>query len=124
MDVMQAGEGDDQYGGAVRTWSLTVLPSGARMPAPADLPLLQAAAHGGWVLPSSCRNGSCRACLCRMSQGAVRYAIAWPGLLAEEKQAGWILPCVAMPTADVVIEQRDAAQAAVAMPRGRPSRGF
>jgi hypothetical protein len=40
--------------------------------------------------------------------GEVRYDIEWPGLSAEEKAEGWILPCVAKPTSDVVIEQNGA----------------
>jgi len=126
MDLKQpdSADAEDQaLGRPAQRWSLTVLPAGVRVSAPADSALLQSAARGGWVLPSSCRNGSCRACLCRMTAGAVRYAIAWPSLLAEEKQAGWVLPCVAMPVADVVIEQPDAIAVATVLPR-RPARGF
>ena len=54
-------------------------------------------------MPSACRNGTCRACLCRLVSGSIRYQIDWPGLLAEEKADGWILPCVATATSDVVI---------------------
>jgi hypothetical protein len=39
-----------------------------------------------------------------MLQGEVTYRIEWPGLLREEKQEGWILPCVAMAASDLVIE--------------------
>lgn len=79
-------------------------PAGWPLDAPADLTLLQAASRAGIVLPSSCRNGSCRACICRLSGGRVAYRIEWPGLSAEEKGEGWILPCVAHPASDVVIE--------------------
>ena len=50
--------------------------------------------------------------LCRAPLGAVSYRIEWPGLLAEEKRAGWILPCVAHPATDLVIEQSHASRAA------------
>jgi hypothetical protein len=40
----------------------------------------------------------------RLVSGAVTYRMEWPGLLAEEKEEGWILPCVAYPTSDVVID--------------------
>lgn len=127
MTVTDPAPDDDRHvqpaACAAQTWSLTVQPADVRLVAPANMSLLQAAARGGWVLPSSCRNGSCRACLCRMTDGAVRYAIDWPSLLAEEKQEGWILPCVAMPVADVVIEQADARLATPLTPR-RPPRGF
>ena len=41
--------------------------------------------------------------LARLDSGQIRYTIDWPGLLAEEKQDGWILPCVALADSDVVI---------------------
>lgn len=66
--------------------------------------VLQAAEQAGIRLPSSCRNGTCRTCLCRASRGTVRHVIEWPGLSAEEKRDGYLLPCVAQPTADLLIE--------------------
>lgn len=39
----------------------------------------------------------------RLLSGRVSYRIEWPGLLAEEKAEGWILPCVAHPETDLVI---------------------
>jgi ferredoxin len=71
--------------------------------APPDLPLLVSAEHAGVLMASSCRNGTCRTCICRLVSGSVRYLIAWPGLSAEEKREGYILPCVAYPTADVTL---------------------
>ena len=38
------------------------------------------------------------------SSGQVRYEIEWPGLSAEEKAEGCILPCVATPETDLRIE--------------------
>lgn len=78
-------------------------PSGERFDAPADQPLLQAALRAGVVLRSSCRNGTCRTCLCRLGAGRVAYRIEWPGVSAEEKAQGYVLPCVAYPLADVVL---------------------
>ncbi|WP_284617341.1 2Fe-2S iron-sulfur cluster-binding protein [Aquabacterium humicola] len=83
---------------------MLVLPLDRRVAVGADQTLLQAALAAGVVLPSSCRNGSCRTCMCRLVDGRIGYRIAWPGLLAEEKAEGWILPCVAYPAGDVVIE--------------------
>jgi ferredoxin len=85
---------------------LTVLPLGQTVAAGTERPLLASALAAGLVLPSSCRNGSCRACMCRLLQGRIHYRMAWPGLLAEEKREGWILPCVAYPDSDVVIDTR------------------
>lgn len=66
--------------------------------------VLAAARAAGIVMPSSCRNGTCRICMCHMKQGAVRYKIEWPGLSVDEKDEGWILPCVAVAQADLVLE--------------------
>jgi ferredoxin len=71
--------------------------------------LLEAAQSAGIRLPRSCRNGSCRACRCKLLAGSVSYRIEWPGLLAEEKAEGWILPCVALPDAGLVVIEADAA---------------
>jgi ferredoxin len=78
-------------------------PSGRRFTAPADRPLLVAAAEAGVDLPSACRNGTCRTCLRALHSGQVHYRIPWPGLLPEEKTGGWVLPCVAYPLSDLVL---------------------
>lgn len=80
-----------------------LLPSGLCFPAPGDATLLDSAARHGIALPSSCRNGTCRTCLKPLRTGTVEYRIPWPGLLPEEKHAGWVLPCVAYPRSDVVL---------------------
>lgn len=72
--------------------------------APASVPLLQSALAAGVWLESSCRNGTCRSCICRLASGQVIYRIEWPGLSAEEKAEGYILPCVAYPASDLVIQ--------------------
>lgn len=80
---------------------------GSSFEAPSDLPLLLAAERTGIAnlqMASSCRNGTCRTCICRLVSGQVSYRIAWPGLSFEEKKEGYILPCVAYPASDVVIE--------------------
>ena len=77
--------------------------SGAVFDAPPDLPLLLAAERAGLQMPSACRNGTCRSCLCQLLEGRVHYRIAWPGLSAEEKSEGCILPCVAYAASDVTI---------------------
>lgn len=82
-------------------------PDGPAFAAPTDMPLLKAAELAGLGLASSCRNGTCRTCLCRLASGQVAYRIEWPGLSAEEKREGFILPCVAYPLSDVVIQPAD-----------------
>ncbi|QNA88639.1 2Fe-2S iron-sulfur cluster binding domain-containing protein [Massilia sp. Dwa41.01b] len=68
-----------------------------------DGTVLAAAEHAGIDLPSSCRNGTCRTCLCRLERGSVRYLVEWPGLSIEEKRENYLLPCVAVPLSDLVV---------------------
>jgi ferredoxin len=84
-------------------FELRIEPMGWRLRVPADQPLMTAARAQGVELPSSCRNGTCRTCICKLESGEVAYRIDWPGLSADEKREGWILPCVAHPVSDVVI---------------------
>lgn len=55
------------------------------------------------LIDSSCRNGTCRTCLCQLVSGQVTYRIEWPGLSLDEKREGFILPCVAHAASDVVL---------------------
>ena len=80
-------------------------PEGLQVDAWASQPLLISLEQGGSRWPSSCRNGSCRTCIGRLESGQVRYEIEWPGLLAEEKAQGYVLPCVAFPCSDVVLRE-------------------
>ncbi|MDB5879346.1 MAG: ferredoxin [Variovorax sp.] len=85
-----------------------VTPGGFEFEAESGQTLLRAAEAAGIELPSSCRNGTCRTCICLVSAGAgtgaVRHTIDWPGLSAEEKAEGWILPCVAEALGDVTLD--------------------
>jgi ferredoxin len=86
--------------------TITFQPAGWTVPAPADTTILHAAEQAGIDLPSSCRNGTCRTCICKLESGSVRYLVEWPGLSIEEKREGYILPCVAVPVGDVTVGQR------------------
>lgn len=83
---------------------ITVQPGGWTFDASADIALADAAALAGVELPRSCRNGTCRACLCRALAGEVRYLIEWPGLSPDEKAEGWLLPCIARAASDLVLD--------------------
>lgn len=74
---------------------LRIEPLGRELPLADGQTLLQAAAAAGLALRASCRVGSCRECMALLTEGRVRYRIDWPGLLAEEKAEGWVLPCAA-----------------------------
>ncbi|GAB3498319.1 2Fe-2S iron-sulfur cluster-binding protein [Curvibacter fontanus] len=70
-----------------------------------DRPLLISMEQGGIDWPSSCRNGTCRTCMTQLVSGTVRYEIEWPGLASEEKEEGYVLPCVAHPCSDVTLKE-------------------
>jgi ferredoxin len=89
-------------------FTVKVEPAGLQYDVEGDLSLLEAAEMSRIELPSSCRNGTCRTCMCTLVSGEVRYTVEWPGLSAEEKAEGYVLPCVARPTSNVVIEQSQA----------------
>lgn len=42
--------------------------------------------------------------MCRLKSGRVRYDIQWPGLSADEKKDGYILPCIAFAESDLVLD--------------------
>ena len=91
---------------------IRVLPGGFEFEAEAALEvdegsgqtLLHAAEAAGIGMLSSCRNGTCRTCICQVVEGTVRHLVEWPGLSADEKAEGWILPCVAVALDDVTLE--------------------
>jgi ferredoxin len=77
--------------------------AGVSFQAPESATVLAAARDAGVSMLSSCRNGTCRACIARLGEGRVTYRIEWPGLSAEEKVDGYFLPCVAYPASDLVV---------------------
>lgn len=78
-------------------------PQGQQFDAWSNQTLLDAMEQGLIVWPSSCRSGNCRTCIGQLASGSIRYAMDWPGLSAEEKAEGYVLPCVAYPCSDVVL---------------------
>jgi ferredoxin len=80
---------------------LRVEPAGYLLPVLPGQSLLEAALAAGVLLPSSCRVGTCRTCRCRLSDGQVSYRVDWPGLSAEERAEGEVLPCVALPQSEL-----------------------
>ena len=79
-------------------------PDGTQCDAWPEQSLLASMEQGGIDWPSSCRNGTCRTCIGHLVEGSVRYDIEWPGLSPEEKAEGCVLPCVAYPESDVVLQ--------------------
>lgn len=83
---------------------VTVLPLGRQFSVAAGQHLWRAALEAGVLLHTSCRNGTCRECRCVLVEGEVSYTVPWPGLSAEERAEGWILPCVAVAETDLVLD--------------------
>lgn len=42
--------------------------------------------------------------MCLRVSGQTQHLIDWPGLSADEKAEGWILPCVAQACSDLVLD--------------------
>lgn len=85
-------------------YRMVIEPQGWAVDVPRGVALLTAAREAGISLPSSCRNGTCRACLCRVVHGRAAHLIPWPGLSAEEKEQGFILPCVAVAESALTVQ--------------------
>lgn len=83
---------------------ITVLPSAESFEVNADQTVLGAALSAGVLLARSCRNGTCRACRCKLVCGSAEHTIEWPGLSREEKAEGWVLPCVLRALSDCVLD--------------------
>jgi ferredoxin len=86
------------------SFTVTVEPENLQFSADATQTILQSAERVQIYPVSSCRNGTCRTCISTLISGEIRYNIDWPGLSAEEKQAGLMLPCCAQPLSDLVIQ--------------------
>ena len=97
-------EDGDVNGEQQSTWTVSLVAQGWSFAASATQSILHSAEDAGIELPSSCRNGTCRTCIGHLVEGSVRYDIEWPGLSPEEKAEGCVLPCVAYPESDVVIQ--------------------
>lgn len=87
------------------SFQVRIVPDGWVFTTAPGYTVLQAGLAAGVELVSSCRNGTCRTCLCRLIKGEVAYLVDWPGVSTEEKAEGWFLPCVAQARSDLVVEQ-------------------
>jgi ferredoxin len=81
-----------------------IVPDGGSFDARPSQSLLDSLEQSGLQWPSSCRSGTCRTCIGLLVSGQVHYEMAWPGLTPEEKTQGCVLPCVARPLTEVVLQ--------------------
>jgi ferredoxin-NADP reductase len=89
-------------GGPTGEYQITFAGSGRNARASRSQTLLEAAEAEGISLAFSCRSGVCQACRTRLSDGDVdcRSSV----LDAEDRAAGFILPCVSWAQSDCVLE--------------------
>jgi len=67
--------------------------------------LLEALSQGGFAVRKPCRNGVCGLCRCRLVDGDITYQWRVPyGLWQKDIDAGYILPCIAYPVGNLMIE--------------------
>lgn len=90
------------------SFKVHIQPSGHDIDVEAGETLLDAALRQGFVLPYSCRGGSCGTCKGRLLSGQVDYAgHDTPALSEQEKAQGLTLFCRALPLSDLVIEAQE-----------------
>ncbi len=65
--------------------------------------LLDFAEAHGLVLDNACREGYCGTCKVRLLSGQVEMA-SQDGLEPADREQGYILPCVAVPLSDLVLD--------------------
>ena len=67
--------------------------------------LLEALTNSGLAIRKPCRNGVCGLCRCRLVHGDITYQWRVPhGLWQKDIAVGYILPCIAYPLGDLILE--------------------
>ncbi len=87
-----------------RTWKVEFTRSRRVIDAPEDTFILTAAMQAGLRLPSSCTEGVCGTCKCRLVSGQVDMTHAG-GIRQREIDQGMILVCCSRPLSDLIIER-------------------
>lgn len=89
------------------SFTITVLPSGARFTTDDDEAILDAALRQGVVIPYGCRNGACGSCKSHVVEGRIQQGSHSAKALGREEQArGMALLCCARALSDVSVECR------------------
>ncbi len=90
------------------TYTITLHANGKQFAARDDETILDAALRAGYVLPYSCRTGSCGTCKARLISGEVDYGEYQAQAMDEQERAtGGVLLCRAKPLGDVTVEARE-----------------
>src|SRR5690606_10457710 len=67
--------------------------------------LLEAMRNAGLPVRKACRNGVCGLCRCRLLPAEITYPRKEPhGLWQKDIEQGYILPCIAYPLGDLVVD--------------------
>jgi len=87
------------------SYTITVEPLGREVECREDQSILDACLRNGVWLPHSCTHGTCATCKAEVLDGDVDHGAASTfALMDYERDEGKLLPCVACPRSDVVIE--------------------
>jgi ferredoxin-NADP reductase len=89
-------------GEAVKVETVVFIHSGKVCQATAGSTLLDLAEKNGVQIPYGCRQGLCGACATRVVSGTVQMDVE-VGLTEEQKNAGYVLPCVSRAKGTVVV---------------------
>ena len=84
--------------------AVTFANSNASVACDDSMSVLELAEQEGIPIRSACRVGACGACKVMASQGKVRYDSPPNALTSAERQAGYLLACVAYPVEQLVVE--------------------
>lgn len=84
--------------------------------------LLAAGLRQHLALPFGCQSGGCGSCRVRLNAGTVGYPFDPPALSQAERDAGYILMCLAQPTSDLEIDLHQPPQLDQLRPRQLPVR--
>jgi ferredoxin-NADP reductase len=88
--------------GGRRSFHLALSRSGRATEVAATQTLLEAAEAAGAEIPNSCRGGTCRTCVTRLVRGNVHCESEM--LEPQEREEGFVLPCVSFARSDCEIE--------------------
>ncbi|HZP85765.1 MAG TPA: 2Fe-2S iron-sulfur cluster-binding protein [Burkholderiales bacterium] len=91
-------------GGRISTHRIKIQSLAQTLDAPSDSTLLESMLDAGIDYPHGCVSGLCSLCKSRLISGAVTHLDYFASALSdEEKDAGLVLPCRALPSSDCVI---------------------
>lgn len=90
------------------THIVTLRGSEKQFEAEIDETVLEAALRAGFVLPYSCRTGSCGTCKALVASGQVDYGVYQQQALSDvERAQGYALLCRAKPRSDLVVQAQE-----------------